>query len=79
MRSSRYPLSQNRSSIHAQEMHLHKRPLPLIYTLQVASLEASSRSLNPLLGHLTYFPHFMVNRFIYLESSPLLYHLNIPP
>ena len=39
---------------------------------------SSSRSLNPFLGHLTYFPYFRVNHFPWIESSPIIYHLNIP-
>jgi hypothetical protein len=47
MRSYNHSLGHNRSSIYAQEICLYKRPLPLIYTLQVASLEASTRPLCP--------------------------------
>jgi hypothetical protein len=38
---------------------------------------SSSRSLNPFLGYLTYFPYFRVNHFPSKESSLILYHLNI--
>jgi hypothetical protein len=73
MRSSSCSLSQNRSSIMLKRctQNIHKRysqnVLQKMYfsqeTLASYLYSSYSRSLNPLLGHLTYFPHFSVNHF----------------
>jgi hypothetical protein len=74
MRTCNHSLTHNRSSTYAQERCLYKRPLPLIYTLQVASLEASTRPLCPHIHfiHITICPH----RYLYsiLSTYPLCSH-----
>jgi hypothetical protein len=70
MRSSRISLSHNISSIHSQEIHLIIYPLPLIYTLQVGSLEVSSRSFCP---H-SHFVHIVT----YVKLFPV-FHLSMYP